>query len=134
MIEKYKDAQELIPVFNTNLTSTYFVEIGSYKTMSEMETAMLNLSYYIYNDDNGLYTSYIGISLKEENANKIKGYYDNLGYVTNIREIGVSNINFITVLKEYDKLLETSDDKTISSICSQILSEYEELINNESKN
>lgn len=134
IINQYRDKKELVPVFNNNMTDIYFIELGKYNSLEEMQNKMLDIPYYIYNDDNDIYTSYIGISTNEKNALKIKGYFDNLGYVTNIEVIGVSNTIFIDVLKEYDKLLETSNDKTISSICSQILSEYEELVNNESKN
>ena len=41
----------------------------------------------------------------------------------------ISNISFITVLDQYEMLLEqTTDTKIIKSICNQILSKYEELV------
>lgn len=134
LLKQYKDAKALTPVFNNGITNIYFVREGEYKTKEEMEKAMMKFPYYIHTFKDEKYYSYLGISTNIENANKIKGYYDNLGYSTNVEEIGVSNKNFIDVLEEYDKLLTSSNNETISSICSQILIKYEELVINENKN
>ena len=131
LLKGYDNAQVLTPVFGNGLTEVYFINEGEYDSLESMEQAMIKFPYYIHTNINGKYYSYLGISTVEENANKIKGYYDNLGYSTSVEKIGISNTNFIDVLEEYDKLLSASDDKTISSICSQILAEYEELVINE---
>ena len=61
--------------------------------------------------------------------NKIKGYYKEKGYNTYVKEISISNDNFITVLEQYDILLsESSDLQVIETICSQVLNKYEELV------
>ncbi|MCM1370561.1 MAG: hypothetical protein NC181_01540 [Clostridium sp.] len=131
LIKQYKSAEELIPVFANNTSELYFVREGEYSSFEQMQEGMIKFTYYIHTVKNDKYYSYIGISTKKENAEKIKGYYDNLGYSTSIEVIGVSNSDFISVLEEYDKLIESSNEKTIGSICSQILSEYEELVLNE---
>ena len=121
LLKQYKNAQELL-------------EKGEYDTKESMEKAMMKFPYYIHTTKDGKYYSYLGISTNLENANKIKGYYDNLGYSTSVEKIGVSNTHFIEVLEEYDKLLTSSNNETISSICSQILIKYEELVINENNN
>ena len=134
LLKQYKNAQELTPVFNSGLNEIYFVREGEYDTKDSMEKAMMKFPYYIHTTKDGKYYSYLGISTNLENANKIKGYYDNLGYSTSVEKIGVSNTHFIEVLEEYDKLLTSSNNETISSICSQILIKYEELVINENNN
>ncbi len=134
LLKQYKNAQELTPVFNSGLNEIYFVRKGEYDTKESMEKAMMKFPYYIHTTKDGKYYSYLGISTNLENANKIKGYYDNLGYSTSVEKIGVSNTHFIEVLEEYDKLLTSSNNETISSICSQILIKYEELVINENNN
>ncbi len=134
LLRGYKNAEELTPVFSNGLTDIYFVNEGEYDSLEQMQEAMTKFPYYIHTTKNGKYYTYLGMSTTYENANKIKGYYDNLGYSTNVEKIGVSNTDFIDVLEEYDKLLSASNDSTISSICSQILAEYEELVINESSN
>ena len=131
LLKQYNNAKALTPVFNNSLTEIYFVREGEYSSLEQMKEAMIKFPYYIHTNKDSTYYSYIGISTKLENANRIKGYYDNLGYSTNVEVIGVSNTNFIDVLTEYDKLIENSNDSTIGSICSQILVKYEELVLNE---
>lgn len=131
LLKQYKTAKELTAVFNSGISEIYFVREGEYDSFEEMQKAMIKFPYYIHTSKDGKYYSYLGMSTNIENANKIKGYYDNLGYSTIVEEIGVSNTDFIDVLEEYDKLLATSNDTTISSICSQILVKYEELVINE---
>ena len=59
------------------------------------------------------------------------GYFKNLGYDLYVKEFTVENTNFIEVLNQYEELLkQTNDEKTIASICGQILSKYEELVLN----
>lgn len=131
LLGEYKNANELIPVFGNELIQLYFVRQGEYNTLEEMETAMIKFPYYIHTIKDEKYLSYIGISSNEQNANKIKGYYDNMGYNTIVEKIGTSNSDFVSVLTEYDKLIQSSTDSTIGSVCSQILIKYEELVLNE---
>ena len=90
---------------------------------------MSKFSYYIYTKENNMYYSYVGIVKKEKNLKKLKEFYKSEGYDIYVREIFISNISFITILNQYETLLEeTSDNKIIKSIESQILSKYEELV------
>ena len=76
-----------------------------------------------------MYYAYVGIIKSEKNLTKLKGYFKDLGYDIYVREIFVSNSSFIQVLDQYEGLLlETKEPKIIGSICSQILSKYEELV------
>ena len=116
----------------SNTTSTlYFIEAGIYKTEEEMKNNMNNFSYYIYNEENNEIHAYIGITKNKKNAEIIKEYWKNKSYDINIREINISNKNLISVIEEYDKLLETIDETGIEDICGQTLISYEELVINE---
>ena len=81
-----------------------------------MEENTSNLAYYIYTIDNDRYYVYIGITKNEENLDKLKGYFDSLGYNIYVKEFYISSESFITVLDQYETMLsETNDSKTIGS-------------------
>ena len=78
------------------------------------------------------YYTYIGITKNKENCDKLKGFFEKMGYITYIKEFNVDSEAFIEVLNQYDNLLlQTDDEKTIKAICIQVLGKYEELILNE---
>ena len=71
----------------------------------------------------------ITITKNENNLNRIKGYYEQKGYVINVKQYEIENEAFMIVLEQYDNLLaESTDDSIIDGVCSQVLSKYEELV------
>lgn len=116
-------------------TNAYFIQQGVYSSKESMEENTKDFPYYIYNIEDEKYYVYIGITFLEENMNKIKGYYEDLGYITYVKELPIDNEDFTIVLNQYDALLKESNDKeVIGTVCSQILNKYEELVLNDSKN
>jgi len=134
MIDQYDKKEKLKMVFNFS-ENIYFIQQGVYSTKESMEKNLTDFAYYIYNVENEKYYVYVGITKSKENSEKLKDFYNSLGYITYIKEISVDSDAFISVLEQYDNLLtETDDEKTIKAICSQVLSKYEELILNEREN
>ena len=134
MIDQYDKKENLKTIFN-NSNTLYFIRQGIYSDKESMEKNMTDFSYYIYNLEDDKYHTYIGIKSSKKNSQKLKDFYEKLGYITYIKEINISSKSFMEVLEQYDKLLENTDEeKTIKAICSQVLSKYEELILNEHKN
>lgn len=130
MFSQYDDKQGLKLVSSAS-EKVYFIQQGVYSSKESMEENTSNLTYYIYTIDNDRYYVYIGITKNEENLDKLKGYFDSLGYNIYVKEFYISSESFITVLDQYETMLsETNDSKTIGAICSQILSKYEELVIN----
>lgn len=107
----------------------YFIQQGVYSSKESMESNLTDFPYYIYMNEDDKYYVYIGITFLEENMNKIKGYYEEKGYITYVKQININNDAFITVLEQYDALLkESSDSEVIGTVCSQVLNKYEELV------
>lgn len=131
MIDQYDKKENLKTVFNDSQT-LYFIQQGVYSSEENMKKNMSDFAYYIYNVSQEKYYTYIGITKSKENSDKLKDFYKKLGYITYVKEISINNEDFLEVLEQYDKLLESTDDNnTIKAICSQVLSKYEELILNE---
>lgn len=128
ILNQYTFEGRIVSTFKTN-TTIYFVQQGVYSSKESMESSTTSLPYYIYNIEDNKYYVYIGITKNLENADKIKGYYEDLGYTTYVKEFNIDNEDFITVLSQYDVLLkESSDKEVIGTVCSQVLNKYEELV------
>ena len=126
-IKQYDDYNG-IKVVNSGY-ELYFIEYGVYDSIDSMEKATINLENYIYSLNDSKYYVYIGITELEENANKIVNHYKDMGYETSIKKFGITNKEYIKIIKNYDNLIKSIDDKTtLSSIISQMLTKYEEVV------
>lgn len=130
LISGYDHADSI--TVSKNAETVYYVQRGVYSSKENMQNNMTDFEHYIYNVEDNMYYTYIGISTNKKNAEKIKGYYKQKGYDTYIKEKVTDNASFLTVLGQYDELLSKSkDDNTIVVICNQVLAKYEELVNSE---
>ena len=125
------DNKESIAV-SKSAETIYYIQRGVYSSKESMEDNMADFEHYIYNTEGGKHYTYVGITKNKDNANKIKEYYKELGFDTYIKEKVTDNEKFLIVLGQYDDILsKTKDSGTINVICNQVLSQYEELVNNE---
>ena len=130
-LEQY-DNYEGIKLTSTNGEILYFIKYGEYNTADEMEKATLNLENYIYNVINNRYYVYVGITNDKDNLVKLHNYFSKMGINAITEEFLITNKEFLEVLKNYDEIIKTTDDEVVlSSICSQILSKYEEIVVND---
>ena len=126
-IKQYDDYNG-IKVSNTGY-ELYFIEYGTYNTLEEMEKETINLENYIYNNQDDKYYVYIGITELKENAEKIVKHFSNKGYDTKIKKFGITSKEYIKIVRNYDNLLKSIDDETaFSSLISQMLTKYEEVV------
>ncbi len=133
LISGYDNANSI--TVSKNAEKVYYIQRGVYSTKENMENNMSDFEHYIYNVEDNMYYTYVGISKNKSNAKKIQEYYKQKGYDTYIKEKITDNTNFLIILGQYDELLASADGKTtIEIICNQVLAKYEELVNNEYKN
>ena len=111
----------------------YFLQEGVYSNLDVMKSSMDSFDFYIYDNEDDLYHTYVGITKSRENALKLKEFYKEKGYDIYIRENSINNNSFVSVLTQYDILLSSANKDSYDSICNQILSSYEELVINEDK-
>lgn len=131
VLRQYKDF-DVTSVFNYYDT-LYFIEIGVYSDMDSMKSSLGDFSSYIYDIDDKGYHAYVGITKSEENALKVKEYFNNMGYDIIVKDNRVSNGVFISIVNQYDLVLKDASDDAIGDICSQVINSYEELVLNEDK-
>ena len=127
LLKQYKDKENVKTVSKEN-NILYFVQIGAYSTFENMQSSVKDFYNYIYEEENGTYYAYIAIVKNKEILTKLQEYLTKAGYVIYIKEKYVNNPCFNDVLGQYELLLkETNDIDAIMTICSQIVSKYEEL-------
>lgn len=128
MFNQYNYNSPLSTVFN-NGTKVYFLQQGVYSSYESMQTSLASFSYYIYTLESDKYYVYVAITKSEENLEKLKGYYSNLGYSMYVKELSINNTEFLNLLEQYDTLLlKSSENSVIEAITIQTLTKYEELI------
>lgn len=129
MFNQYDSASSIKTVFNEKNEKLYFIQQGVYSSKESMEKNTTNFPYYIYDLIDDKYHVYIGITKLAENAEKLKEYFEKKGYIIYVKELNVSNKEFVNAIDSYDELLsKTNDDKAIETILNQVLLKYEELI------
>ncbi len=129
IFNSYKE--ETQTVMSNKKEYVYLMQYGVYKSKYNMTKSASNLKNYFYYYDNELYHVIIGITKNKENKEKIMKAYD-IDTKLYLKRIQIDNYEFLEALDQYDKLLSQTDDNRVILACEkQILSKYEELLNNE---
>ena len=116
------------PTFKEKDNYIYLLQYGVYKDENNMKESTKNLkSFLFYLDEKG-YHVIIGITKNKKNAQKIVDSYELLTNIY-IKRVKIDNEEFNGTLKQYDSLVNETDDKNIIiNAQKQVLSRYEELI------
>lgn len=127
IIDEYKSNSKSDPVFKET-EEVYFIQYGVYSSLDSMDKNTKILSNYIYEKVDDKYHVYIGITSSEKNLDKMLTYFKKKSYSTYVKNIKVSNLEFIELLKKYDELLEkVSDDAVIDTLVRAVLVKYKEV-------
>ena len=114
--------------FNESV-NVYVFQQGVYSSLDSVKENV-NLNYYIYEKNGDMYYVYSAFTTNSNNVDKLKVYFEDLGYSIFLKEVNMNANNFTETLKQYDLLLEkTNDQKTIEAINANVLSVYEEVYN-----
>ncbi len=106
----------------------YFITAGSYEKLETLHEKNKNFKNYAYENKDGVYKVYVGISSNKDNIEKIKGLYKDLGKDLSVETKYMNSSSFTEVLSQYDMLLEKTDDPaSIETIVKQVLEKFKEL-------
>lgn len=132
-LEEYKGYTRIKTTSSSGVTA-YFIKYGEYKSLDELEKNTTALTNYIYTEKDNKYIVYIGITTKKDTRDKLITYFKKLKYNVSSEEYIITNKEYINYLDSADKLLEnTADMSVLGEVSSQILSKYEEIVLNGSK-
>lgn len=109
--------------------NVYFLQQGVYTNKESIKNIAAN--YITVTEENKYYT-YLGMTMDKSLAEKIKDIYNEKKIPVYIKQVNVSNQEFLNELSQYDILLKNTDDfSQIENILETILSTYEETLKND---
>lgn len=122
-------AKEIESTFSEKETKeVYLIQYGVYSSNESMLENTKKLKNYFYYEEDDKFYVLIGITSDNELKEKIINSYD-LDTDVYMKQIKTDNTTFLETLKQYDKLISSTDDKnTIITAEKQVLSKYDELI------
>lgn len=125
----YKNGQQrLSSVFNEG-TTYYFLQEGAYNSKEIMEENTKKLDRKVVDINDDKYYVYLGITQSEENATKIKSFYEEDGYQIYIKEVKLANEEFYNNVTQFDLLIKNTEKKEeVLAIEEVVLANYEEII------
>ena len=112
-----------IQVFNEK-DNYYLLQEGIYSTKEAMQSETRDLTK-VYEEKNGKYYVYVGITSNKDNAEKIENIYKDLGFNIKINEINLTDEEFINNMKQLDILIDnTNNQDEILTIEEVVLSNF----------
>lgn len=125
----YKKAPDTVSVFQTNQTF-YFLQEGIYSSKDIMQENVGDLTNKLVVLEDNKYYVYVGITMDQDNANKIKKIYENMGYQIYIKKMTLDNEEFASNVSQFDLLVQESDtDEDILTVEEVVLANYEQIFN-----
>lgn len=116
-----------IQVFNEK-DNYYLLQEGIYSTKEAMQSETRDLTK-VYEEKNGKYYVYVGITSNKDNAEKIENIYKDLGFNIKINEINLTDEEFINNMKQLDILIDNTNNKDeILTIEEVVLSNFNKKI------
>ena len=116
-----------IAVFNEK-DKIYMLQAGVYSSLDKMKKNFKSYDKYLYISNDDGYHVYVGITKNKKNAQKIKEFYEKNGYSIYVKENILDNSSFLSVLGEYDKIIDITTEDTIDEIERIIISNYKEMV------
>ena len=116
-----------ITVFDEK-SKIYMLQIGVYSSKEKMKKNISNYEKYLYIENDDGYHLYIAITKDKEIAAKIKEYYEKKGYDIYIKENIIENKSFLSVLTEYDKIINITSEEDIKEVEKIVISAYKEMV------
>lgn len=122
IFQEYRDASSVFQ----DASSIYFLQYGVY---TNPELPEIKASKYLKVEEEGKYYVYVGMTTSQDNAKKVQDIYKEKGIELYVKQNYVTNQEFVTVLSQYDILLDsTKTEEEVNSVLSTVLASYEEAV------
>ena len=106
----------------------YMLQIGVYSSLEKMESSFKNYDDFLYISGDDGYQLYVGVTKDKAIAYKIKELYEKDGYSIYVKENILDDKAFLSVLGEYDKIINITSVNDIKGIQKIVISNYKEMV------
>lgn len=106
----------------------YMLQIGVYSSEEKMKSSFKNYEDLLYISSDDGYHLYVGITKDKQIASRIKEYYEKDGYSIYVKENILDNKQFLSILGEYDKIIDITSESDIPEIEKIVISNYKEMV------
>lgn len=106
----------------------YMLQVGVYSTFDKMRSNFKGYDKYLYISNDDGYHLYVGITKDKKIASKIKEFYENSGYSIYVKENILDNNSFLSVVSEYDKIIDITTSDSIDEIEKIVIANYKEMV------
>ena len=106
----------------------YMLQIGVYSSIDKMKSSFKDYEKFLYIQNDDGYHLYVGITKEKQIANTIKEYYEEKGYSIYVKESLIDDSAFLSVLGEYDKIINITSENDIPDIEKIVISNYKEMV------
>ena len=109
-------------------SKVYMLQVGVYSSKDKMKESFTDYKKLLYIESDDGYHLYVGITKNNQIAKKIKEHYDKKGNNIYVKENIVDNKSFLSILGEYDKIIDIASDNDIEEIEKIVISNYKEMV------
>lgn len=106
----------------------YMLQIGVYSSIDKMKSSFKDYEKYLYISGDDGYHLYVGVTKDKEIASRIKELYEKDGYSIYVKENIIDDKAFLSVLGEYDKIINITSLNDIKEIQRIVISNYKEMV------
>ncbi len=104
------------------------LQVGVYSSKDKMKESFNDYKKLLYIESDDGYHLYVGITKNNQIARKIKEHYDKKGNNIYVKENIIDNKSFLSILGEYDKIIDIASDNDIEEIEKIVISNYKEMV------
>jgi hypothetical protein len=109
-------------------SKVYMLQVGVYSSKDKMKESFNDYKKLLYIESDDGYHLYVGITKNNQIARKIKEHYDKKGNNIYVKENIIDNKSFLSILGEYDKIIDIASDNDIEEIEKIVISNYKEMV------
>lgn len=135
LFHEYDSTVKIKPVFQETSEKVYFFQLGVYSDLESVQNSTRSFTNYIYVLEDSQYHVYVALTKSSKNVEKIKGYFEKKGYDIYVKEMVLSDEEYLEKLEQYDQVLEqTSEEEAIENVIAKIVTAYKEMVIDRGKN
>lgn len=106
----------------------YMIQTAVSSSSEKLKESFKDYKKFLCLKEEDGYHLYVGITKSKKIANKIKEFYEGMDYSIYIKEKIIDNKSFLSILGEYDKIVQITTNDDLPEIEKIVMSNYKEMV------